>query len=158
MESEMYKYIQSLANCVNANTPKGWFFCNLYELMLATGREFDPKEADYPNVSTRGNQECFMNCFLAVMVEPQRYTYVEGYAVRSIIPVHHAWMWDKYEYRVIDVTWDECDGYLGVPIQKNFLMEAMAEGGKVFDRWENGWPTMQLSPEVYAQDINLYEG
>ena len=139
----------------NAGTPDEWFYSNLYELVLMEGYEFPLEHLHFPASSRTGNQQCFMNCFLLTMTAPQKYTYCEGFALGCVIPVHHAWIWDKDSCKIIDPTWKQGEGYYGVPIQRDYVMERMLESGKVFDCWEERWPTMRAEPREYVQTTGM---
>jgi hypothetical protein len=154
--SEIKSFIQQVAEMTkNHGTPDGWFYSNLYELVLMEGYNFPLERISFPMSSRQGNQQCFMNCFLQVMTKPNRYTYCEGYALGCVIPVHHAWIWDKDACKVIDPTWKESSGYYGVPIQLDYVMKRMLDSGKVFDCWEERWPTMKAEPREYVQTTGM---
>ena len=46
---------------------------------------------------------CYGNAAQLALDKPDKYTYVEGYVLAGIIPVHHAWVVDR-RGRVIDLT------------------------------------------------------
>jgi hypothetical protein len=46
---------------------------------------------------------CYSNAAQLALDHPDKYTYVEGYVLAGIIPVHHAWVVDRHG-RVIDLT------------------------------------------------------
>jgi hypothetical protein len=61
--------------------------------------------------------------------EPDRYAYVEGFALKHI-PIHHAWVVDLETGLILDPTWPEPgDEYVGIPFSFEYIHEAALSAG-----------------------------
>lgn len=90
-------------------------------------------------------RQCFNNAY-ELAVENPGLTYVEGYAMHSVLPTPHAWVVDEDD-RIIDPTWtgileeDETMHYAyyaGVKFETNFLIRRSIETGWV-SMFMNDW-------------------
>lgn len=83
-------------------------------------------------MSAGPDSERFMKAgTLAMHPYMRRLTYVEGYAMREHgLPVHHAWCVTEHG-QVMDPSWPlhPQTAYLGIPIQREFMMQAVRERG-----------------------------
>lgn len=73
-------------------------------------------------------QQCYKNAALAAL-ESKTLTYVEGYVSVHGVPIHHAWVADKFG-NVIDVTIADKSairGYFGVPVKDKWLMTQLSK-------------------------------
>ena len=124
--------------------------------------------APLPKVFSRGkSRECFRNSAMLAMVSPDKYTYVEGFALPAeadlrLFPYHHAWLLDKAG-NVIDVTWgrpERCE-YMGVPFPTHVVSRSALDSG-VFGLLDKGMgpdsefifqhaPDLQVEYESYIK-------
>lgn len=121
--SEMLTYLQVMKNMTAKMKAK----C-IETIVLEHGRTFIPSPCPRPKGIRRGKMKmCFMNSYhLAVEMN---WTYVEGFAIASDIPIplHHAWVVDQ-EGNVIETTWeDSAAEYYGIPLEFNFMERVMLE-------------------------------
>jgi hypothetical protein len=83
---------------------KSFRYSCVEELVLFNGKAF------YTNLDTQERPdgkigECFLNAFNIAQINPETYTYAEGWAMMDgSIPTHHAWVVDA-EGHVYDPTW-----------------------------------------------------
>lgn len=104
------------------------------QFVLTHGRSFPVKPV--PDGIEMGPMRfCYNNAFDVVEAEPERFTYVEGYAhcpTTIDLPVLHAWVLDNEDGCVFDVTWPPTllDGsprgpveYFGVPVPFAYVDE-----------------------------------
>lgn len=125
----------------------GYF--GLEDFVLRHGRVFEP--APLPRGVRRGRMTlCYMNAAL-LAIEDRRFTYCEGFAA-GIIPVMHAWVCDD-QGRALDVTWKDGKQYVGVPVNRKYLMRSLARKKTygLIDNWQQGWPMLKDGPEKWAQ-------
>jgi hypothetical protein len=120
-------------------------YCCIEEFVLKNGK---PMKADkpFPDHLRKGVvKECFKNA--AELALETGWTYCEGYALGTIIPVIHAWVIDD-EGNVIDPTWEpngiECREYYGVEIPTDFLLKTILRREKygVIDNMEENYPLL----------------
>lgn len=100
---------------------------SLYQLVLETGRWYEPLSELPEDIEEGVAGHCFANAARLAAEEP-RLAYVEGFAfhARSAgLAVHHAWCTDGA--RAIDPTWIG-DGlvYLGIPLTEAFRRRVLA--------------------------------
>jgi hypothetical protein len=70
-------------------------------------------------------RQCYVNAARLVMGDPQKYVYLEGFAVGESGPIPHAWAEDGDGF-VIDPTWCEVSPeYLGLRFNPEFLCGAV---------------------------------
>lgn len=101
--------------------PPGLRYFSPLDLVVAEGQEFEPVLGG----SLGPAKQCFRNAgSLALFEDPERYAYVEGFAVpaRLGLPMAHAWVYDRVERRAVEVTWPEVgDEYLGVAFRTEWF-------------------------------------
>jgi hypothetical protein len=99
------------------------------DLVLREGVVFaDPAGPSPRKFGRTGKRDCFENALHAAM-ESGDLTYVEGWAMGSVIAVHHAWVADE-DGNVHDPTWGwlgEPGGYVGVPFEMWYACERTYE-------------------------------
>lgn len=132
---------------LGAKPRPGWKYINSMDLVAREGQAFKPPSSnDLPDDVRPGEpQECYKNAALTAISNPDKYTYVEGYATpKSIpLPIQHAWVVDADD-NVIDNTWSELDGgtgaaYIGVKIDTPTLTAALEanEHYTLFQDWDS---------------------
>lgn len=90
-----------------------------FEKFISSAQEFEKIEL----AETLGTpKQCFSNSGKIAM-DSDRYKYVEGF-VFSLIPFHHAWLWDTEKNIAIETTLKEpASEYFGVIFEKNELID-----------------------------------
>lgn len=96
---------------------------------------------------------CFENATKAVWDNPARLVYVEGYAV-SVIPVYHAWVYDRRAQCCYDPTWDDGRDYFGVPFNLEYLNHTLLEKQTygLIDWFGERWPILEQAPSLWRAD------
>ena len=100
-------------------------------LSLKFGRRW--KAAELPFDVKLGRQhQCFQESRALVLAQPKRFTYVEGYAFKRLLPLHHAWCVDEHG-NVVDPTWSDIESavYCGTAFRHN----AVYEGTRAKNDW-----------------------
>jgi len=98
---------------------------------------------------------CFKNATEAVLDNPDRFVYIEGYAV-FIIPVHHAWVYDRQTRCCYDPTWEGGGSdYFGVPFNLRYVSRTLLKKQSygVIDWWEAKWPVLKHSPRYWRAKL-----
>ena len=90
---------------------------------------------------------CFENAVKAVWGNPGRLVYIEGYAA-NIIPVYHAWVYDRRTQCCYDPTWDDGRDYFGVPFSLQYLNRTLLDKQSygIIDWWQKRWPILRQAP------------
>ncbi len=125
------------------------YFC-LMDFVLQHGRYWMPGSTFW----SKGGGMCYVHAGKAAM-RNRDYTFVEGYAVGSFIPVQHAWIVDKHGL-VIETTWDHMgSGYFGVPFRTDYLRQQVKATGRysMIDQYENDWTTIRTAKELWLRKI-----
>lgn len=128
--------VDEIARRVKLKTPAS--------LVLRHGQSFDVSHKWSKSLPLeRGPaQECFRNCTLAALNNPQ-FIYCEGVA-DAVIPVDHAWVMDSITGRAYDLTWKEGAGYFGLAFDTDWLRRRIISSshygilGDLRD-WRRGW-------------------
>ena len=112
--------IRSLMVDHRKSLPEGFRYWSALDLVLEEGIDFTPVLFE-----RRGAKKaCFKNAGNLSIDHPDRFVYVEGFAVISeSIPltVAHAWVYDLQEKLSLEVTWDSVGiEYLGIPFADGF--------------------------------------
>jgi hypothetical protein len=127
------------------------------EIVLANGRGMYCTANVWRGIRRGPLRNCFQNATHLALCNPERFIYVEGYAVRpslSLVLGEHAWLLDRQNnHSVIDPTWrDTKDGaYLGIPFSTEYLTTQLMEHkvyGLLDTPWSR-WPLRTLPPEAY---------
>lgn len=128
-------------------------YCCMEEFVLKNGREFTYQPRP-KGVKLGTPQECYKNAARLAM-RNELLTYVEGYAF-GVFPVMHAWCVNK-DGIVIENTWEEGEGYFGVPIKTKYLMHSIYKSQYygVIDRCESRWPILREKPENYLAEMPI---
>lgn len=146
--------------------PEGFKYACFEEFVLRTGRQFS-KYLPRPKWVKKGIiKECFSNCFREVSVHSKKLIYCEGYAVGSVIPVHHAWL-STLDGEVIDPTWhdreisNEKTEYWGIPFDWQFVLQTALRTKYygVLDNWHENYPLLrgEVSEEIFLDPKILDE-
>jgi len=90
-------YLRTVARYLYGNDP------SLARLVLEFGYQA-PRLIECPRCYRGRIKRCYNNAAETVLDNPRRYAYVEGYA-SSVIPVPHAWVWDRHADAFFDPTW-----------------------------------------------------
>ena len=96
-------------------------------------------------------RQCYCNCQKAAALEPDRFSYHEGFAYSpGLITTGHAWLVDRKTNRVVDPTWrfkggkvDDETEYLGIEIPVDFAID---HSGSYMDAWIK-WVDQELEQE-----------
>ena len=148
---EIIRWLEMLV--IGSNSPKGWPYSGMGDFILKEGYCFD--SFSDKDLGTMEDKQCFANALIYSCREPERYVYVEGYAC-SVIPMAHAWVYDRAEGKIIDPTWSEIGkAYCGVPFDpvaaQRFVYKTQVYG--LIDCYSAGWPL--LSGEVAMDQIGI---
>jgi hypothetical protein len=146
------RYLDSVASLHKQMKPRGFRYASMFAFVLAEGMEFSTDNIAFPR--TGALQQCFGNCFTMALRNPTRYVYCEGYA-SGIIPVNHAWLWDKANKRIIDPTWQDGQVYFGIPFNVSYCTPAMLATGSVIDDYKRGFPLLreEADPTEYLTPL-----
>lgn len=138
--TDIREYLEALANATDGPS--------IARFVLTHGQEFT-KHHPNPRVKLGTPKECFANAGKLALID-ERFVYVEGYAIGSIVPVHHAWCVDNGG-RIVEPTWKKPgEAYFGVAFRKRYL------GGEVYrskhwgliDTPWNNWRILQKTAEA----------
>jgi len=123
--------------------------------VLENGRYWSPEKKP-KELSWGEPKNCFGNCTLLSMAEPEKYIYCEGYAVGEFFPMLHAWCVTPHG-TVIDITWKNagCE-YFGMAIRDDYLTESIRNQNHygLVDNWRKHWPMIHASPKLWRHAIN----
>jgi len=86
-------------------------------------------------------KQCYANSLKLALDGGGRFVYCEGMAI-NMIPVDHAWCFDRATGLIVDRTWKQGRHYIGVPIRTEYAMEKLAGGFAVVNDWEHDFPIM----------------
>jgi hypothetical protein len=161
--AELRKYLEAHVTAIKhfgRENPK-LEYQGIQDFILREGRDYTEFSADNFNGRYRQGipRYCFHNAYLAAVRSRERLRYVEGYALGSIIPVHHAWNIDP-DGRIVDVTWvgtgdnNNADAffvptpgraYRGVVFPVEYVREIRnsTSGACVLDNWEQNYPLLR---------------
>jgi hypothetical protein len=123
---------------------------SISHFILKEGIAFEAKSLP-PDVKRGFLKQCFFNSRAISVRRKSRYAYCEGFATPGFaFPVHHAWLLDLKDGKVIDPTWSHDDrgiergafSYLGVVIDHAFVMETFKRSGCVLEDWKGGFPIL----------------
>lgn len=94
-------------------------------------------------------KQCFSNSSLLAR-KHENLVYVEGFASgqKVPLPVHHAWVVRRGSNKVIDVTTEYFDTYIGVPFDTKFLKKhwrSKPKSSSLIDNWEDGFPLLKMN-------------
>lgn len=112
-------------------------FGSLFEFYLCHSKNFDVAPR-LPRGVRRGQPKaCWMNGQALAMAHPDKYAYVEGYAISGNgipLSIHHGWVVDRKTGLALELTWDKPGvEYIGVPIRYDFLTSHHGDGGAIFE-------------------------
>ena len=151
-ESVIENYLEAILRLTKVKTlPEGLRYSSATELLVAEGTVYEPLLWSDAGLEKGEFKVCYRNAGRLVMNRPDRYVYVEGLAVLSVVPlpVEHAWVYDLELERAVEVTWAEVGPeYLGLPITFDFLRGMTLLTGV----WGLNWRAMcqtDADPEKY---------
>jgi hypothetical protein len=131
-EAALMDYLNQVYGMRKNSKPKGFKYAGMEDMVLKHGQFFEPpKKGDkLPKGCQKGEaKDCYRNSMNNMMMNPDDYTYVEGYATIDIMSgfgISHAWLVDK-EGNVIDPTWEPGVGtsYFGIKLNKDFVLDTI---------------------------------
>lgn len=118
-----------------AQTPEHDYYRNYYHLVLKEGGRPRHAELTLPDdVEAMELRQCYANA-AQMAIDFDEFTYVEGHAWHSFIPVPHAWL--ERDGVIIDPTWSQEEvtksgnhaTYMGVRFSQQLLRESMVRYG-----------------------------
>lgn len=129
------------------------------KLAFEFGRRW--KNAELPHDVKEGQpNRCYPQARALALAQPERFTYVEGYAFHQVpVPIHHAWCVDEYG-NVADPTWVYAEQALYCGIA--FAYDALHEKIITFDEWgffrTPGLPEKIIaSPERFLVSLDSHQ-
>lgn len=134
------------------NGDNGFRYANFYEAVMDLGTETYVDDLTLPDDVPDGPpKQCYVNAAMLALVNPEKYTYVEGYACSDDLGIvmSHAWVVD-YEGRIIDNTWGSLASppsgvsYYGIKFSTEYLEM----------RWSR---TKNYFAGVLGEDYGYYE-
>jgi len=135
--------------------PEGLRYASPLDLVVAEGREFAPVLAEERGPSTSSSRNAGS---VALFDDPDRYAYVEGFAVPAEVPLPmaHAWLWDRVEKRAVETTWDKVGAeYLGVAFRTDWF-RAWTKTREVWGVFDvRIMLTVEANPAKYAESTFL---
>ncbi len=129
-EKELGSFLQTISDMASTNRAKDLKYNSSEDMVQKLGTYYTPKERP-EGVPLGPSKQCFKNAF-DLSMRNEDYTYVEGYATSSNIPIAlaHAWVIDKNE-NVIDNTWQPAgSAYKGIPFNSEFATKEMLDKGE----------------------------
>lgn len=134
--------------------PGKYHYKTMEQVVLECGFMFEKIDHSWPEKRGKKKQ-CYLNAFKMVENDPSL-IYCEGYATSrgaflGSMPVIHAWVITEAGV-VLDPTWDDGLLYLGIPFDREFLIQSVVayEQISLLDNPENAWPVMQLYPTQFV--------
>jgi hypothetical protein len=132
----------------------------LEEIVLSCGRGMYCRNDRWRGIRRGPLHNCFQNASHLALSYPDRFVYVEGYAVRpdpTIVVGDHAWVLDRQDgHSVIDPTWRGTKGsaYLGIPFRTEYLSAQLGKH-KIYgllDAYWARWPLLHLPVEEWLHE------
>jgi hypothetical protein len=118
--------------------PNGWVYSSPEDFVLRHGVEFPvkgkPKGTRANPIRMGRARNCYGNAANMVLRQrdrsddPERFRYVEGFAMGDYFPMQHAWVLDTSDDHVFDLTWRPGERepiYLGVVFPTDVLLETI---------------------------------
>jgi hypothetical protein len=147
-ELELYRSLEARRDTVGQLSERRYAYRNVYDYVLTNGQFFPPQPVPR-DVLRMPVTYCFANASWLVKHFPDRFRYVEGFALGELDISLHAWCLDR-ENRVIDPTWGNCQlvgiglAYFGVV----FDLTTNTRGRRwrrvpILDDWERGYPLLK---------------
>lgn len=137
------EFLKIQAELIGKTSKTNWPYKSIAEFLVKHGQVYTWEPlAIKPLLSERVPQYCFENAYL--LAKRKKWWYVEGYALGSVIPVHHAWVVDPARSTVvIDPTWkDEEAAYFGVAFNIALVGRVRRRSSTVLDDWHKNWPLL----------------
>lgn len=134
--------------------PDGSRYFNCQDFVVQNGLDFTPPSEPFPHLMEQ--KQCFMNATNLVLINEERFVYCEG-LVFVVIPIAHAWVWDRWEKTVVDPTLREpASEYLGIPFNTAYLKRRIVENGcyGLIDTYWDGWKLLcDPTTDWLAKDV-----
>jgi len=158
--SEIRRHLQLIADVRKTMIrPPGLRWSSPEEMLVEGGLAFGPGPSR-PDLMG-DTKACYSNAMRAVLSDPGRLVYCEGFAISGTVrlPVHHAWVMEigSSPLAAVEVTWPQDwrkpkDDflYLGVPVDPDFALKSLKSGGCLFWDHRAGYPMM--SRDVPLED------
>lgn len=108
-------------------------FASIEDLVLRHGQEYSWRQNKHPLEP----QQCFARAYRLATRYPQKWVYVEGYAVSPTLPIaiHHAWVMPVAAPGIaVELAWrrgNASGAYLGVPIRPEYLRSVHRASGRL---------------------------
>ena len=131
--------------------PEGWLYPNCYEFILKHGIDFKTPEP-FPHLMEQ--KQCFRNSIMLVAINEERYVYCEGMCL-VVIPIQHAWVWDRWENAVVDPTLPEpAIEYCGIPFRTPYAKRRVVQNQKygLIDTFWDGFELMRDTTTDWLED------
>ena len=119
-------------------------YTGLEDFLLRAGESFSAIAAKRGGVRLMTPKQCFHNCG-ALVQRRADLTYCEGYAMKELIPIHHAWCIDS-DGRVIEPTLRKpAVEYIGVRFPTSYVADTQtSENGSMILQWQNKFPIFTI--------------
>ena len=160
MNTEIEGYLKSMVQMrktMNVSSASELKWCCFEELVLKFGVQNE--SAPRPKSFRKGTpKQCFANSAKLAM-RKKNLIYVEGYGVMKNlgIPLLHAWVVERGSNKVIDVTTDNFDTYVGIKFSTSYLKSrwnACKECFSMFDDFENDFPLLRMEEAEILQILD----
>jgi hypothetical protein len=81
---------------------------------------------------------------------------MEGYAA-AIIPVQHAWCFDRETGLIVDRTWKDGTDYIGVAVKAGYAARCLRRGREVVMDGIGRYPIMtgEVPPEIWRETFKV---
>lgn len=154
ISNQTRQWLALLAHTHKTHNGQSW---SPAQWMLDNGLDFEYSPLP-PKVRMREPKRCYWNSLELASRSKGRYVYMEGHAARFII-TEHAWCYDRETGLIVDTTWDQGTGYVGVPIKTAYARKQLKSGRASVWDWEGGFPIMtgKVAREQWYEAIN-HEG
>lgn len=127
--------------------PSGYRYRGVADLVLDAGVPMRVRRDPH---GRRGERNlCFKNSLVRALEDPDRYVYCEGFAAGRVIPLLHAWVFDRDLGLAFETTWEEPgSAYLGIGFDTVWAdAQTTARGYHgLLDDWTRRWPLLRGLP------------
>jgi len=144
-KQDLLEHLQSICKMMSIKNQSDWKYSCMEHFVLENGQMFHSITPRNPSIKGIPKQ-CFGNAGKLFMDDhffgEKKYSYVEGYAYGSVLPVQHAWL-ITHKGAVIETTWpSNGDAYYGVIIPWPYFRKIVNErqSGGIIDNMEMQFP------------------